>query len=163
MDYAEVYEKNYKTIFQFFNRRVGFEDAQDLTHDVFTKFLSSWQRYDGVDNYKALLLTQAKWWFWQQRQLKTEPIEDDIPITIDFLAHPRFSINARTVKRCIERLKPKQKEAFLMHLNGLELHQIAAVTGLGISGAHYRVDAARTRFNKNYWKQCEALAAQHFN
>lgn len=117
-----------------------FNTAQDIVHDVFVRFASSWKDFNQRGNLKSYLTTcvinQARDHIrrtkHQQGELKakvTASSDSDCPQRLII-----YEEESRILNKAVSQLPDEQRETIILHLKGgLKFREIAALQGESIN------------------------------
>lgn len=137
----ELYRAERSRLLNFFGRRVGREEAQDLVHETFASFMATMARQPRqIERPEAYLTTIAgnivtkRARTAARRSAALHLSTDDVPLAGP---DPHAQLEARDVIERLEtamlRLRPLTREIFMAHrLDGYTYREIAAHTGLSI-------------------------------
>ena len=144
------------------NMGLSTEDAEEAVQDAFVRAHGALGRFDVSAPFEPWLFrilanrcrsTRARGRWWRRIQVDPSPRGGHADIeSIAAPAEPDADWND-IVARALETLPAEQREAFLLrHVEGMEYHDMMAVTGVGLSALKMRVkrasDALRARLKE---------------
>jgi RNA polymerase sigma-70 factor, ECF subfamily len=155
----------YPVVRGFFTRRVGTEDALDLTQRTFTRVYEKLKDLREPEKFGGWLLTIARnilSRFLQQRRseslvlLPSPAREDDAPDLVDRLADGRDDsleqlLNAEQkaqLRAAVADLPPKMRQCVELRVRGLEYRQIADEVGISIQTVKAHLFQAKARLRE---------------
>jgi RNA polymerase sigma-70 factor, ECF subfamily len=150
VDWAALYQEAYPALVRYLHRKVwDAERAAELAQDVFVRALAA-----QPDNPRAWLFTvaaniahdEARLVMRRRKHLallKSEHAAD--PPRIDPIATMEADARAAAVRRALESLSERDREALLLRDAGLSYPEIAAQTGLAIGAIGTTLSRARKR------------------
>jgi len=159
--FEELVQRYQKPIINFIFRMVGnYEDAAELSQDVFIKAYSSLASYDATYRFSTWLFriaTNRAIDFLRKRRLKVVSMEgeyDDFtpqyessgPSPLDQLESGRVRALLSDV---IQQLPPDYREVIVLyHVNEVSYEEIATITGLPLGTVKNRIFRARQMMRK---------------
>jgi RNA polymerase sigma factor (sigma-70 family) len=117
-----------------------FNTAQDIVHDIFVRFASSWKDFNQRGNLKSYLATcvinQARDHIRRTKHLQGK-LKDKETTGGDSDCPQRLIIydeESRILNKAVSQLPDEQREAIILHLKGgLKFREIAALQGESIN------------------------------
>ena len=154
--FDEFYRSQNRQLFHFFRRRVGREDAADLTQQAFTGMLRT-GAFERVENPRAYLFRTARNLVIERarrRQRKETglfPLDEgrDAPVCPDQAWAMEASDLRRGLRRAILAMPRRTRRIFLMHrLRRQTYREIAEEIGIREQGVEYHMMRALSRCRK---------------
>ncbi|NEZ46203.1 RNA polymerase sigma factor [Clostridium niameyense] len=142
----EIVRDNYDAIYKYCYWKVrNIEKAQDITQEVFLRFIKNIDHYSDKGKPRAFLYTIAKnlcinW----HKQYKPEYLEEEQEI-IDFTSSNVIEnvTDKLVLKKFIYELSPEQQEVILLKFGqGLKIKEIASIVGVSRFIVQYRIKRA---------------------
>ncbi|MGL5693165.1 MAG: RNA polymerase sigma factor [Peptostreptococcaceae bacterium] len=147
VDIAEqIVVENYDAIYKYCYWKVGnSEDAQDITQEVFLKFVKNISTYSDRGKPRAFLYTIAKnLCINYSKKIKIEYLESTKEI-IDISASDKINhiTDKITLEHIVESLPKEQQEVIVLRYgHDLKINEIARVTGKSRFSIRYRINVA---------------------
>jgi RNA polymerase sigma-70 factor, ECF subfamily len=156
--FRHLVERYYERCLRFArNMGLGVEDAEEAVQDAFVRVHGALSRFAPGAAFEPWLfrilanrcrstLTRGRW--WRRIQVDDTSAVDSVP------AAPEPDADLQeAISRALDTLPREQREAFLLrHVEGMEYHDMMAVTGAGLSALKMRVkracDALRARLEE---------------
>jgi RNA polymerase sigma-70 factor (ECF subfamily) len=160
VDWAQVFDTTYADLVRFLHRKVWDADrASDLAQEAFVRALKQ-----NPENPRAWLFTVAinlvrdEARTAQRRKRHLELIKSEsASSTPDASAEAEQNDRAARVRRALDQLSERDREALLLWDAGLSYPEIAAQTGLAASAVGTTLSRARKKLVEAY----EALEGRH--
>jgi RNA polymerase sigma-70 factor (ECF subfamily) len=149
------YRAEYARLLRFFQRKVGRDDAPDLTQEAFMRFFRSgaFERIEYPEAYLARIARNL--WLNRIRQQKRSgilyPLDEacDAPIPPDQERQFEAMELRRAYRRALRPLSRKTRRVFLMHrLRGMTYQNIADELGISNKAVEKRIGRALARCRK---------------
>ena len=148
-----------KRIFNMSYQFVGsYQEAEDLTQDIFLKLYNSLAKYDLKKNFTAWLLTLAKNHLIDQYrktkwEKKTRDNFDDYYLTSDTFENPEEEVvkeeNRKTIWEGINNLSSEIRMAVILRdIQGKKYEEIAEIMSLPLGTVKSRVNRGRLQLAK---------------
>jgi len=165
--FERLYLRHRVTLYNYLRRHLGPQAgrADELFQDTWLKAIDALERYEVDDRFSAWLFRIAHNTMVDQvRRGVRDPVSYADPADLEALAPPvedgpaEAAIAAERSTRlraALERLPAEQREAFLLREEaGLDLHEIARETGVGMETAksrlRYAIKALRAALGEEY-------------
>lgn len=154
--FDQFYRLESRQLFQFFRRRVGREEASDLTQEAFTRMLRT-GAFERVENPRAYLFRAAHNLVIERaRQSKRKgkglfPFDDDrdAPTGPEQALAMEASDLRRGLRRALLAMPRRTRRIFLMHrLRRQTYREIAEEIGIREQGVEYHMMRALARCRK---------------
>jgi RNA polymerase sigma factor (sigma-70 family) len=150
VEIENLYRKNAARLRRFFTRRAPRDEAPDLVHETFRKFLSSARAPIDITRPDAYLSRVATNLLRDRTKIairRSENAHDDIESVPLAGPDPHRQLEARDMlaraSTAIDRLKPKRREIFLLHrIDGLEYAEIAERMGMSVKTIEWHIGQA---------------------
>ncbi|RYY23233.1 MAG: sigma-70 family RNA polymerase sigma factor [Sphingomonadales bacterium] len=161
--FDEFYRSKNRQLFHFFRRRVGREEASDLTHEAFTRMFRT-GAFDRVENPSAylfraagnLVIERARQGRRKETGLFLFDDERDAPTCPEQAWAVEASDLRRGLRRTILAMPRRTRRIFLMHrLRRQTYREIAREIGIREQGVEYHMMRALDRCRR-------AVALQQF-
>jgi RNA polymerase sigma-70 factor, ECF subfamily len=166
----KLYEQYRRPIHSYINRLLGnFEDADDLTQEVFIRAVTSWDRLEERDNLSAWLYRIAtnlcvdtlrrrkriSWWPWSQRRRQDddngEAYGDDL---IGLLSDEGgiYQVAERdSIRETLSKLPDEYAVVLVLNAaQGVPYQEVAQIVGISPNAAATRISRAKKMFAKEY-------------
>ena len=166
----KLYEQYRRPIHSYINRLLGnFEDADDLTQEVFIRAVTSWDRLEERDNLSAWLYRIAtnlcvdtlrrrkriSWWPWSQRRRQDDDngaaYGDDL---IGLLADEGglYQVAERdSIRETLSKLPDEYAVVLVLNAaQGVPYQEVAQIVGISPNAAATRISRAKKMFAKEY-------------
>ncbi|MEG2786991.1 MAG: RNA polymerase sigma factor [Romboutsia sp.] len=138
--------EHYDAIYKYCYWKLGnSEDAQDITQEVFLKFVLSINNYSEQGKPRALLYTIAKNLCINFHKKFKEDYLDITKEIIDFSASDKFNQISEKLdlEELVKQLPENQQEVIVLRYgHELKIKEIAAITGTTRFTVRYRIDLA---------------------
>ncbi|HEY2823905.1 MAG TPA: sigma-70 family RNA polymerase sigma factor [Gemmatimonadales bacterium] len=160
VDWAQVFHTTYADLVRFLHRKVWDPDrASDLAQEAFARAL-----HQNPDNPRAWLFTvatnlardEARTAIRRKRHLELIKVETPASAP-DAATLAEESERSSRVKRALDQLTERDREALLLWDAGLSYPEIAAQTGLAVSAVGTTLSRARKKLVEAF----EALEGKH--
>ena len=147
----DLYRVHGPRLLRFFSRRADRQDASDLMHESFLRFVSSPACRDQTVECPEAYLNQIATNLLRdraksalQRSLASHIPAEEVPLAgTDLVATLEARDKLDRLQSALMRLKPKTRDIFLAHrLDGLSYKQIAERSGLSIKGVEWHMTKA---------------------
>lgn len=154
--FEEFYRYENRKLFHFFRRRVGREEASDLTQEAFTRMLRT-GAFDRVENPRAYLFRAAhnlvieRARRGKRKETGLYPFDEgrDAPASPEQALAMEASDLRRCLRRAILAMPRRTRRIFLMHrLRRQTYREIAEEIGIGEQGVEYHMMRALVRCRK---------------
>lgn len=154
--FDEFYRFENRQLFHFFRRRVGREEAFDLTQEAFTRMLRT-GAFERVENPRAYLFRAARNLVIERarrarrRESGLFPFDDerDSPTVPEQTLAMEASDLRRGLRRAILAMPPRTRRIFLMHrLRRQTYREIAEEIGIREQGVEYHMMRGLARCRK---------------
>ncbi|GCD19032.1 hypothetical protein CTKZ_05940 [Cellulomonas algicola] len=145
-------------VHRFLVRRVGRQDAEDLTADVLTV---AWRRRDDVPRGAELpWLYRTAGFVLANHVRKARPVPvADVPETLDLTDPAVVAVRDEQVRRVLGALAPRDRQILLLNAwEGLAGQALADVLGISRGGADAALSRARARL-REAWDALDATDA----
>lgn len=150
--FERLYARHRVTLYNYLRRHLGSQAgrAEELFQDTWLKAIDALERYQEDGRFSAWLFRIAHNAMVDQvRRGARDPVSFADPTDLEALAQPvadgpaeaaMESERSARLRAALERLPPEQREAFLLREEaGLDLHEIARETGVGMETAKSRL------------------------
>ena len=156
MSFDEFYRSQNRQLFHFFRRRVGREEASDLTQEAFARMLRT-GAFERVENPRAYLFRAARNLVIERfrRSARKESVVfsfdegRDAPVNAQQALAIEASDLRRGLRRAILAMPRRTRRIFLMHrLRRQTYREIAEEVGIREQGVEYHMMRALARCRK---------------
>ncbi|WP_050607517.1 RNA polymerase sigma factor [Clostridium niameyense] len=150
----EIVRDNYDNVYKYCYWKVrNVEKAQDITQEVFLRFIKNINHYSDKGKPRAFLYTIAKnlcinW----HKQYKPEYLEEEQEI-IDFTSSNVIEnvTDKLVLKKFIYELSTEQQEVILLRFGqGLKIKEIASIVGVSRFIVQYRIKNALSILKRKF-------------
>lgn len=124
--------RHYSEVFAYTYRRIGdYQDALDLTQEIFLRMIHSLPAYRNIENFRGWLFTIAvnccRDYFRQKRPREVSADEAELlPDIRDLYKHSELQ---NEVRDALDSLPPVQKEVVILRFyHGYKMREIAQIT-----------------------------------
>jgi len=147
--FEQIFAEHSTAVFRYFARRIGVQEAEDLTADVFT---TAWRRRSDVPEGAELpWLYRTAGFVLANHQRKGRPVPvEQVPDEPDDDVDPAsLAINDDEVREVLAALSPRDRRILLLVAwDGLGGDELAAVLGVSRGGADAALSRARARLRE---------------
>lgn len=172
--FADIYKRYIAPITRFIAHLVSnSEDAEDLAQETLIKAyrnISQLREGRALQRWLYTIAGNVVYDFRRRRQVSNAPLPDpdngsepDIPdphTRIEELVETWMRLD-QTWKDMESRLNPKQRECFILWMQGKEIEEIAAQTGLKVSAIKTYLSEARCTFLEAYRQRRQGEEHDH--
>ncbi len=165
MSFEEVYRKHYGDVFRFIYSKVrDYNDALDLTSEVFTKALKGFAGFKGLSSVKTWLFRIAinvmnDYWRYRNRHLPLLPAPyseeaDDLDNPLlskeddyeEETEEPDFAVPLDAFRRAYYSLPDPYREVlYLFYVEKMTYREIAEATGVSVGTVKSRLNRAKRK------------------
>ncbi len=165
VSFEEVYRRHYGDVFRFVYSKVkDYNDALDLTSEVFLKALKGFARFKGLSSVKTWLFSIAinvvrDYWFYRNRHLPLLPAPyseeaDDLDNPLlakedeyeDEEEPPDFAVPLEDFKRAYYSLpEPFREVLYLFYVERMTYGEIANALGVSVGTVKSRLNRAKRK------------------
>lgn len=148
--------KHYQNIYSYCIRRIGINDAADLTQEIFTKLVKTIYAYRFVGKFANFLFTIAVN-TCNDYEKKPHRFCEDIDNLHETDGRPTpfeaviETEQAEIIKRKLDALPDIQKDAIILYYyHGLKAKDIAKITGVSLPTAKSRIKQGMDKLRKSF-------------
>ncbi|OCN03431.1 hypothetical protein A7X67_11135 [Clostridium sp. W14A] len=148
--------KHYQNIYSYCVRRIGINDAADLTQEIFTKLVKTIFTYQFTGKFTNFLFTIAVN-TCNDYDKKPSRIFEDIESLQEADKRPTpfetalINEQAKVIKQKLDALPDIQKDAIILYYyHGLKARDIAKITGVSLPTAKSRLKQGMDKLKKSF-------------
>ncbi|MEN8238254.1 MAG: sigma-70 family RNA polymerase sigma factor [Actinomycetota bacterium] len=159
--FAELFDRHHRAIFGYLARRVGADEAEDITSEVFMRSFDRRDRFDlAYESARPWLFGIARNIYLNRiRSKRTEPTvtvrDDDIVVpdhalSVAWAVDSQSELNDPTLVAAVESLNPKYREVLLMYaVDEMTHNEIASALGVPQGTVQSRLGRARAAIREH--------------
>jgi len=156
LSFAALAERHYMTVYRFaFRWCRSREDAEDITHDVFIRLADKLQLFDNRSRFTTWLYRLTancardharKNRRWTERIVPDPPENETTPSSAP---GPENNVMAKAIRKAIETLPEKLKEAVLLvYAEGMNHREASRIMGCAETTVSWRIFQAKRQLRK---------------
>lgn len=147
-----IIRENYHAIYQYcFWKLRNAEEAQDITQEVFCRFINRADTYQEMGKVRAFLYTIARNLCinWKKHEAKFSTLEFEDKFEIE--ASYEKTINRIDLENCISKLPQIQQEIILLRFGQeLSVEEIARILHTNRFAVYYQIKVALSKLRREY-------------